>query len=224
MQAASKYNYSAICGIYFLSSVGLGGNIPIDAAIALEFLPQNRRFLVALLGIWQPVGVVVASVIAYGTAARYRCDVKLPACNAAGVGPSDDCCTVSSNMGWRYEVIIIGIITFVVFFVRCLVFRFYESPKFLIGKGRDQDAIDVLHKIAQFNNAPAPTLTIDDFHQIDAEPSLLQPNGGLAVGILKKLEFLRDLFLCKIECFAFLLLAIAYMVTLSRSLHLSRSV
>lgn len=49
-QAASKYNYGVICGIYFLSSISLGGNIPIDAAITLEFLPLNRRFLVSLLG------------------------------------------------------------------------------------------------------------------------------------------------------------------------------
>ena len=55
---------------------GLGGNvrpaqlrvltaqIPIDAAIALEFLPKNRRFLLTLLSLWQPVGVVVCTIIA----------------------------------------------------------------------------------------------------------------------------------------------------------------
>lgn len=132
---------------YFLSCIGLGGNIVIDAAIGLEFLPQNRRSLVALLGMWQPIGVVVASAITFGTAARYRCDVELPACNSSGVNPGHAFCTVSSNMGWRYEVIVIGVITFIVFVARYLRFTFHESPKFLISKGRDQDAIDIIHKI-----------------------------------------------------------------------------
>ncbi|CAG8043978.1 unnamed protein product [Penicillium salamii] len=215
--AAVKYNYAAICGIYFLSSVGLGGNIPIDAAIALEFLPQDRRFLVALLGIWQPIGVVVASAISYGTAAKYKCDVKLPACNAVGVSPGDSCCSVSSNMGWRYEVIAIGLITFVVFFVRCLIFRFHESPKFLISKGRDQDAIDVLRKIAKFNKAPAPTLTIEYCQQINSDTG--SESGSIkskspknvALGFFKSFKHLRGLFTCKAECFSFALLAVAYM-------------
>lgn len=121
-------------------------------------------------------------------------------------------------MGWRYEVIAIGLITFVVFFVRCLVFHFHESPKFLISKGREQDAIEVLRKIAKFNNAPAPTLTLEDFRQIDPDPT---PNSEtpksakkVAVGFLKRFKYLRGLFKCRAECFSFALLAIAYMVSL----------
>lgn len=155
-QAAPKYNYAAICGIYFLSSIGLGGNIPIDATICLEFLPMRRRNLVALLSLWQPVGVVFASGLAYGTAARYRCDVKLPSCHAPGVASGAACCTVASNMGWRYEFIVLGAITLLIFFLRYFVFHFHESPKFLLAKGREQEAIDVLHRIAKFNKAPPP--------------------------------------------------------------------
>ncbi|OQE26733.1 hypothetical protein PENSTE_c005G03267 [Penicillium steckii] len=214
--AASKFNYGAICGIYFLSCIGLGGNIPIDATIALEFLPQNRRFLVFLLGMWQPIGVVVASAIAYGTAAKYRCDVGLPACNT--VKPGEACCTVSSNMGWRYEVIVIGAMTFALFGARFLLFRFYESPKFLVSKGREQDAIDVLHKIAKFNGAPMPALTVDDFLQIDratgidlSEAAPVTDATGIVVRMFKNLGFLRGLFMKKLECFTFILLALAYM-------------
>ena len=114
---------------------------------------------------WQPIGVVVASAISYGTAAKYRCDITLLACNAVGAGEA--CCSVSSNMGWRYEVIVIGCMTLAVFFARYFVFRFYKSPKFLLSKGREQDAIDVLHKIAKFNGAAEPKLTVEDFQEID---------------------------------------------------------
>jgi MFS family permease len=217
-QAASKNNYGAICGLYFLASIGLGGNIPIDATIALEFLPQNRRALVSLLSMWQPIGVVVASAIAYGTAAKYRCDVALPACSAVGTGEA--CCTISSNMGWRYEVIVIGAMTLAVFFARYFVFTFHESPKFLLGRGRYQDAIDVLHKIAKFNGAPEPTLTVEDFLAVDRATgtestgvaTALSPK-DVILGVFKNLGFLRGLFLNKLECFTFGLLALAYMVS-----------
>ncbi|KAJ5328695.1 hypothetical protein N7452_009085 [Penicillium brevicompactum] len=192
------------------------GNVPIDATIALEFLPQNRRYLVALLGMWQPIGVVVASAIAYATAARYRCDVNLPSCSA--VKPGEACCTVSSNMGWRYMVIIIGAMTLTIFCTRYLIFRFHESPKFLVSKGREQDAIDVLHKIAKFNGAEPPTLTIEDFRQVDRAASVnttepvTEPSAkGFVVGMFKSLSFLHGLFTDKLQCFSFVLLGVAYM-------------
>ncbi|KAL7940886.1 sugar transporter-like protein [Trichoderma barbatum] len=214
--AACKYNYGAICGIYFLSCIGLGGNIPIDATIALEFMPPSRRYLVSLLSMWQPIGVVVASAIAYGTAAKYRCNATLPACNAVSDG--QPCCSVSSNMGWRYMVIIIGSMTLFIFFARYLIFRFHESPKFLLGKGREQDAIDVLHKIAKFNSAPAPTLTVEDFREIDramginpADQVATADAKGVVMRMIKNVSFLKGLFSTKLGTFTFVLLGLAYM-------------
>lgn len=221
MQAASRYNYAAICGIYFLASIGLGGNIPIDATIALEFMPPSKRYAVALMSMWQPIGVTVASAIAYGTAARWRCDVKLPSCKTVSDG--EDCCTVSSNMGWRYMVIIIGAITLAIFFARFFVFRLYESPKFLVSKGKEGQAIEVLKKIAIFNGAPAPTLTIEDFRQIDQEFGL-DPDEQATItrdakSVLKRsvqeLGFLKEMFSRKLTTFVFILLGLAYMVRTS---------
>jgi MFS family permease len=134
-QAAPKYNWEAVCGLYFLSCIGLGGNIPIDALIALEFLPQNRRNLVSLLSLWQPVGVVAASGIAYGTVAKYRCNPDLPSCQAVAAGEA--CCAVSDNFGWRVLLGVLGGVTLLVFFARFVVFNFHESPKFLLSKGKE---------------------------------------------------------------------------------------
>jgi MFS family permease len=224
-QAAPKYNYGAICGIYFLASLGLGGNIPIDATIALEFLPQSRRFLVSLLSMWQPIGVIVASGIAYGTAAKWRCDSGLPSCRAPGLGPDAACCTVSSNMGWRYEVIVLGCMTLLIFFLRFFVFTFHESPKFLLSRGKEAEAIEVLHKIAKFNRAPPPELTLEMFAALDQ----MDPNTPVPVaatgpqtraqtarnvgkGFVKELARLKGIFTNKLQLFIFILLAIAYMV------------
>ncbi|KAB5559627.1 sugar transporter-like protein [Coniochaeta sp. 2T2.1] len=221
---APKYNYGAICGIYFLASLGLGGNIPIDATIALEFLPQNRRFLVALLSMWQPIGVTVASGIAYGTAAKWRCDPELPSCKAVGAGEA--CCTVSSNMGWRYNVIVLGAMTLLVFFLRYFVFRFHESPKFLLSRGKEAEAIEVLHKIARFNKAPTPTLTLEMFALIDRSESTSldssdmardrpQPSTATTTKVIrgfgKELRRLKGIFTSKLSAFTFFLLAITYM-------------
>ena len=187
----------------------------MDATIALEFLPQNRRFLVSLLSMWQPIGVVVSSAIAYGTAARYRCDYKLPSCKAVASGEA--CCTLSSNMGWRYEVIVIGAITLVIFGLRFFVFKFYESPKFLLSKGLTQEAIGVLHRIAKYNNAPAPTVTVADFEAIDAELGVTNEHSersgarNVVSGVIKSVSHLKGLFGNRLETFIFVLLAIAYM-------------
>jgi MFS family permease len=225
IQAAPKFNYPAICGIYFLASLGLGGNIPIDATIALEFLPQSRRFLVALLSMWQPIGVTVASGIAYGTAAKWRCDPDLPSCKAVGEGEA--CCTVSSNMGWRYNVIVLGCMTLAIFFLRYFVFKFHESPKFLLSRGREAEAIEVLHRIAKFNRAPPPTLTVEMFAAIDAadpnftaavveNPATLtraEKNKAVFKNVGKELARLKGIFTNRLSCFIFVLLGIAYMVS-----------
>lgn len=227
LQAAPKYNYGAICGIYFLASLGLGGNIPIDATIALEFLPKNRRSLVALLSMWQPIGVIVASGIAYGTAAKYRCDPKLPSCRAVGKGEA--CCTVSSNMGWRYNMIVLGGMTLLVFFLRFFVFTFHESPKFLLSRGKEAEAIEVLHKIAKFNRAPPPTLTLEMLQSVDhsdttsTESTAIEPEHANSLGattkrvgkgFMKEIRRIKGVFTNKLSCFIFILLAIAYMVSL----------
>lgn len=221
--AACVNNYAAFCAVYLLASIGLGGNIPIDATIALEFLPQNRRNLVSLLSLWQPIGVVVASGIAYGTAAKYRCDQdsKLPSCGSVEAGAA--CCSVSSNMGWRYEVIALGGMTLAIFFLRFFVFKFHESPKFLLSKGKEQEAIDVLHRIAEFNRAPPPTLTLQHFREVEQTTTGTTADsiqtelssGALIVRVFKNIAHsfkqLKGLFLDKLQCFIWVLLAIAYM-------------
>ncbi|KAF1361815.1 MFS general substrate transporter [Lizonia empirigonia] len=218
--AAPKFNYAAICGIYFLASLGLGGNIPIDATIALEFLPQKRRYFVALLSMWQPIGVVAASAIALGTTAKWRCDPTLPSC--AAVASGEACCSVGSNMGWHYNLIILGVMTLVIFCLRYFVFHFHESPKFLLGRGREAEAIEVLHKIAKFNKAPPPTLTVEHFAAIDAIDGVVheeaptnltraEKNKRVVKNFGTELSRLKGIFTNRLSCFMFVLLGITYM-------------
>ena len=107
-----------------------------------------------MLSIFQPIGVVVSSGIAYGFIPKYSCgnDAKgdpLPACSAVEKG--QPCCTKKSNMGWRYDLLCLGALCLAVFFLRFIVFNFRESPKYLLYRGQDEKAVQVLDQIAKFN-------------------------------------------------------------------------
>ena len=71
-------------------------------------------------------------------------------------------------MGWRYMLFTIGAITLSLFVLRFFIFPFYESPKFLLMKGKDQEAVDVIRKIAAFNRRPCE-LTLDSLRKMAIE-------------------------------------------------------
>lgn len=94
--------YTAILGFTALTGFGVGGNIPIDTLITLESTPYNKRYLLPLLSIFQPIGVVICSVIAYGFIPNYSCspnfsegEKALPSCNSVSTGRP--CCTKTTN-------------------------------------------------------------------------------------------------------------------------------
>lgn len=130
-------------------------------------------------------------------------------------------------MGWRYEVIILGCVTLFVFFMRFFVFHFQESPKFLLSKGKEAEAIEVLHRIAKFNRAPLPALTLEHFAAIDevssrstseldatnAPKSTVETTKHVLKNLVNSFKHLKGLFANKLQMFIFILLALAYMVS-----------
>ena len=126
-----------------------------------------------MLSVFQPLGVVVASGIAYGLVPKYACAVgpdgtSVPACNK--VGPGEACCTKASNMGWRYTLFTLGAICLFIFFLRFIVFRFQESPKYLLYRGKDEKAVKVLHHIAKFNGRES-AISMEVFSALTDEDS-----------------------------------------------------
>ena len=71
-------------------------------------------------------------------------------------------------MGWRYTLLCLGAICLAIFFLRFVVFRFQESPKFLLYRGRDDRAVEVLHKIAKFNGRES-SITLESFEILTTE-------------------------------------------------------
>jgi hypothetical protein len=78
------------------------------------------------------------SLVAWGFIPNYSC---------AATGP----CTKADNMGWRYQIYTLGALTFTMFIARSFLFHLYESPKFLLSRGRTAEAVATVHGIAYKN-------------------------------------------------------------------------
>jgi hypothetical protein len=48
--------------------------------------------------------------------------------------------------------------------IRFFVFNLYESPKYLMGRGRDEQAVEVVHKVAAYNGKTS-NLTLEDLQR-----------------------------------------------------------
>ncbi|KAI8656210.1 MFS domain-containing protein [Fusarium sp. Ph1] len=154
---AGSPNFVAIATFCAIIGVGTGGNQPVDSAIFLEFIPATHQYLLTMQSAFWSVGQAVAALIAWPLIANYSCPSGLPAGE----------CRFEDNLGWRYTYWTFGGLTLVLFLMR-LLFRVHETPKYLLGKGLDQQAVDVVQKVAA-RNKTTTWLTISHFEAIDAE-------------------------------------------------------
>jgi hypothetical protein len=175
MIAASAPNFAAIGTFAALWSFGVGGNLPVDSAIFLEFLPATHQYLLTILSIDWAFAQVIATLIAWPLLGDLTC--------ASQAG-----CTRSANMGWRYFMITIGGLTLIMFLIRFLAFTIYESPKYLMGKGRDEEAVRIVHEVARINKKTT-TLSLDDLKACEPEGYIAQTDASAA--IRRKLEKLN---------------------------------
>jgi MFS transporter, putative metabolite:H+ symporter len=106
----------------FLAGIGLGALLVVDPSMLSEYLPpQNRgRFLVFLDFFW-PVGLLLATGLAW---------IFLD--------------QVGGEYGWRYLFLAASFPAFLAFFARL---NLPESPYWLARKGRVKEAADVLEEI-----------------------------------------------------------------------------
>ncbi|KAI8633697.1 sugar transporter [Xylariaceae sp. FL1651] len=127
--AAFAPNWPAVCALFALMGTGVGGNLPVDGALFLEFLPDASSSLLTLLSVWWPVGQLVSSLFAWYFITIWPVD-----------------------QGWRLFIATVGIVTFVMFVIRFGMFHLFESPKYLLSQGRQAEAVAVVHGIAYRNN------------------------------------------------------------------------
>ncbi|KZF24278.1 MFS general substrate transporter [Xylona heveae TC161] len=142
-------NWIGVCGMFSALGTGVGGNLPVDGALFLEFLPMASSGLLTLLSVWWPVGQMIASFFAWAFIPNYSCASDLKSCNLTP--PGQPCCGKDNNMGWRYLTFTLGAITFAMFLCRFFLFHLFESPKFLLARGRQSEAVAVVHGLAYKN-------------------------------------------------------------------------
>ncbi|KAF2095790.1 MFS general substrate transporter [Rhizodiscina lignyota] len=160
--AAGAANSFVCCAVLCaFIGFGVGGNLPVDGAIFLEFLPASHQYLLEILSVWWSIGQVIPAVTAWGFLPNFSCSADTP------VGQ----CKKADNMGWRYLMYTMGSFTMVLWIIRFFFFRLRESPKYLIGQGRYQEAIDVLNSVATFNGITQP-LTLNDLEQVERDFSI----------------------------------------------------
>ncbi|KAF9445454.1 MFS general substrate transporter [Macrolepiota fuliginosa MF-IS2] len=138
-------------------SIGVGGNIPVDSAIFLEFIPASHQYLLTVLSIWWAFGQLLGSLVAWPLIGKYSCKITNP--------PS---CTRASNQGWRYFLFTMGGLMLVPWAIRFFAFNLYESPKYLMGKGKDEQAVETVHKVAEYNRKES-SLSIEDLRRVEKE-------------------------------------------------------
>ncbi|KAM0808258.1 putative Major facilitator superfamily transporter [Seiridium cardinale] len=168
MVAASAPNFAAIGIFAAFWSFGVGGNLPVDSAIFLEFLPGSHQYLLTILSIDWAIVQVVATLVAWPLLGYMTCQ------------EDDTDCTRQENMGWRYFLVAMGGMTLIMFLSRFLFFHIYESPKYLMGKGRDEDAVKIVREVARRNGKETP-LTVEDLKACEPEGYVHHGQAGDAI-------------------------------------------
>jgi hypothetical protein len=70
-------------------------------------------------------------------------------------------------MGWRYFLFTMGSLTLLMWGIRFFLFTLYESPKYLMGKGEDDEAVAVLRNVARANGKEGSVkLTADELTRV----------------------------------------------------------
>jgi MFS family permease len=62
LAAGGAPTWIGACALYACIGLGVGGNLPVDGALFLEFLPQSSGNLLTLLSVFWPVGNLIASL------------------------------------------------------------------------------------------------------------------------------------------------------------------
>ncbi|KAF7975460.1 hypothetical protein HWV62_9479 [Athelia sp. TMB] len=126
-----------VLGLFIcLSAFGGGGNLILDTTVFLEYLPSQKQWVLTLLAAWWGVGQLVAGLFAWAFLPNFSCT------------PAIEACTYANNKGWRYEMYTCGALVFVMSVLRITVIRLQETPKFLLGQGKDAELVQNFHALA----------------------------------------------------------------------------
>lgn len=172
LAAGGGNSWVAVCALYACLGLGVGGNLPVDAAVFLECLPPNSANILSGLATWWSVGTLIASMLAWAFIPNFSCSDYAT-------------CTKANNWGWRYLVLSLGAITFCMFLCRFFLFTLYESPKFLVSRGRQDEAVAAVQGIAH-KNKTTTWLTEEILNEIGGYPEETEKQSLSTIEIIQR--------------------------------------
>ncbi|KAF9805967.1 hypothetical protein IEO21_08879 [Rhodonia placenta] len=167
LAAGGSPNFLTLASLLAVVGFGVGGNMPVDSAVFLDFVPGSHQYLLTILSIWWSVGQLIASFIAWPLISHFSC------------AETATTCSLSENMGWRYLLFTLGGMTLLLWACRFFLFRLEESPRYLVGRGRDAEAVEVIHRIAAFNGCTS-SLTLEQLTAAGETAAASDPSGAAA--------------------------------------------
>ncbi|KAF2212321.1 hypothetical protein CERZMDRAFT_41686 [Cercospora zeae-maydis SCOH1-5] len=162
LAAGGAPTWIGACALFSCVGLGVGGNLPVDGALFLEFLPGSSSGLLTMLSIFWPIGQLVSSLLGWVFIVNY-----------------------SDKWGWRYLILTCGAITMFMFICRFFFFHLFESPKFLLSRGRQAEAVAVVRGIAKFNKTKT-WLSEDVLNEIGGHPDQVPDAKLTNVEIVKR--------------------------------------
>ncbi|KAF4308525.1 putative sugar transporter [Botryosphaeria dothidea] len=152
---AGMPTFTGLCVVATFMSIAAGGNQAVDSSIFLESVPASHQYLLTMQGVFSGLGKLVAAGVSWPLMSKYSC----------ASDATTETCHYVNNMGWRYSWWTLGAIT-VFFCILRYFFHLRETPKFLLGQGRDADVVSTVNAIATFNRRDT-WLTLEAFQHIE---------------------------------------------------------
>ncbi|KAI9312605.1 major facilitator superfamily domain-containing protein [Dichotomocladium elegans] len=149
------FSFWSLCLLLFFLGIGVGGNMPTDGALYLEFLPKKYHYLLTFMSVFFSFGAVIASILGYIILPYTSCP------EPTAEDPHPTCDLSVQNRGWRIMLISTAVITFCMFLVRSLWLKLPETPKYLMTHDRRKETLIVLQDIARVNGQHVEITSMD---------------------------------------------------------------
>ncbi|EKM51853.1 uncharacterized protein PHACADRAFT_165177 [Phanerochaete carnosa HHB-10118-sp] len=140
MLASLANTFPLLCAALFFLGSAVGGSMPTDGTLLLEHMPNGKQYLVTALSVFFSFGSVLAAVTGLILIPSRSCPPKPAPCDVT-----------TQNMGWKYLLMTLGLLTLLMFLARIVFFRLHESPRYLVHAGRHREAVESLQMISKFN-------------------------------------------------------------------------
>lgn len=180
--AGAAPSWPVLATFIALLGFGGGGNLIMDTTVFIEYLPSNKQWVLTWLASWWGLGQAVAGFVAWGflSPTKWNC-------------ASADACSKSSNQGWRYVMYTSGAMVFVMSILRITVIRLRETPKYLLGEGKDEQLVADFHAMAVKYNRPC-SITVE---MLEACGTIRSAHGQSRFSVGELMVHFRGLFATK---------------------------